>query len=146
MKKFLLLSVLVACGGGGTGVIESPDNEQDDLVEDETGPDIDHDPIDGSRPGGSAVQITAFVTDEESDVLSVELFYSQATSTDWQSETMSLDAASGEFRATIPGMQVGSAEMRYYIWAMDEHFNESVDPIDADVDRLEAYTFGVSTN
>ena len=36
--------------------------------------------------------------------------------------------------------------MRYYIWAMDDAFNQTIDPEDADIDRLEAYTFGVSTN
>jgi hypothetical protein len=93
-----------------------------------------------------AVQITAEVWDEESDVLQVELYYAQAVSIDWQTENMSFDASSGQYRATIPATQVGSAEMLYYIKAIDEAFNESVDPTDADEDRFEAYIFGVFTD
>jgi hypothetical protein len=147
MKTFILLALVMGCGGAGNKIISGDADEgQGDLIEDEIGPEIDHDPISESQPGGVDVQITAFVDDEEGDVLTVELYYSQSTSTDWQTVTMSLvDPASGEFRGTIPGTQVGSAEMRYYIWAMDDAANESIDPLEADIDRLEAYTFGVST-
>ena len=147
MKKFSILALAVACGGSGTNVLDvDDDNDQGDLVKDETGPEIAHDPIDESQPGGVEVQITADVWDEDGDVLQVELYYSQSTSTEWQTTTMNLDSSTGEYRGSIPGMPVGSAEMRYSIWAMDEAFNESVEPIEADIDRFEAYTFGVSTN
>lgn len=145
MKKLCVLIFAMACKGDTAAIIED-DDKQGDLVEDEIGPEIDHEPIDESQPGGVDVQITADVWDEEGTVISVDLKYSQSTSTEWQSVAMTLDPSTGEFRGTIPGMQVGSAEMRYYIWAMDDAFNETVDPIDADIDRLEAYTFGVSTN
>ena len=146
MKKLWILVLAMACKGDTNAIIDEDDGGQGSLIEDEIGPEIDHEPVDGSQPGGVDVQITADVWDEEGSVISVDLKYSQSTSTEWQSVTMNLDASTGEYRATIPGMQVGSAEMRYYIWAMDDAFNETIDPVDADIDRLEAYTFGVSTN
>jgi hypothetical protein len=146
MKNLWIMALVVACGGGAKYIPGDDGPGQGDLKEDEEGPVIEHEPIDESKPGGVAVQITAEVWDEESDVLQVELYYVQAVSIDWQTENMSFDASSGQYRATIPATQVGSAEMRYYIKAIDEAFNETVDPTDADVDRFEAYIFGVSTD
>jgi hypothetical protein len=50
-----------------------------------------------------------------------------------------------EWRATIPGSSVGSAEMRYFIRAEDKAGNIEIDPSGADQDFLKAYSFGVST-
>jgi len=146
MKSLWIVALSVACGGGTKYIPEDEGPGQIDLVEDEEGPVIEHEQIDESKPGGVAVQITAEVWDEEGEVLQVELYYAQSVSTDWQTENMSFDASNSQYRATIPATQVGSAEMRYYIKAIDQAFNETVDPIDADVDRFEAYTFGVSTD
>ncbi len=146
MKKWCFLALALGCGSKTQEVHDDGDDGQGDLVEDEIGPNIDHDEVDESQPGGVDVQITADVWDEEGEVLQVKLYYSQATSTDWQETSMALDSSTGEYRGTIPGIQVGSAEMRYYLHAMDDAFNETVDPEDSDVDRLEAYTFGVSTD
>jgi len=144
MKKLLILPLALACGAT-TNVVDDDNNGQQGEVEtDEFGPVIEHDEIQQSQPGGVDVQVTAEVWDEEGDVLQVKLFYSQWTSTDWQEVAMVFQASSGEFRATIPGIQVGSSDMRYYIWAMDDVYNESVDPRNADIDRQDAYVFGVS--
>ncbi len=145
MKKWTFLALAIGCGNT-TQQVHDDSKDQQDPVTDEFGPLIEHEQIDESQPGGVAVQVTAEVWDEEGSVLYVELNYSQATSTEWQTVSMALDQSTGEYRGDIPGMHVGSAEMRYYLYAVDSANNETIDPIDADVDRLEAYTFGVSTD
>jgi YD repeat-containing protein len=145
MMTLTTLTLMLACGGT-TQNVHTENEDQGDLVEDSVGPLIDHDPISESQPGGVDVQVTADVWDEEGNVISVTLYFSQATSTDWQEVNMQVDPSTGLFRGTIPGTHVGSAEMRYYFHAVDNAFNVTIEPEDADVDRLEAYTFGVSTN
>jgi hypothetical protein len=78
-------------------------------------------------------------------ILGVDLFYAQSTAIDWTRLSMQAGAEVEEWRSTIPGSSVGSAEMRYFIRAEDKAGNIEIEPSGADEDFLKAYTFGVST-
>ena len=127
--------LLVACGDS-TGIVVNPEDSA--VLEDEACPLITHDPVDAAQEMGQSVSIQATVTDDvdgdsvddvdESGVFMVKVYYRQEVTTTWESTMMSLMDASGIYGGTIPGADVGSGGMNYYIYAVDRKNNECTLP------------------
>ena len=130
----LLLATLAGCDGSVSGVLN-----QDTDVADTTPPVIEHDAITTSQPYGLDVLINATVTDDN-DVFVVELVYQQETAVDWDNKEM-LEVGGGLYQGTIPGDDLKSGGMRYFLRAWDEFENESCLPEGCELD---AWHFGVS--
>jgi len=137
MKRLVcLLCVLFACEGD-VGVVMDTDFNQDDLA----GPSIAHSAITDAQLYGQDVLIEATASDN-SGVFVVEMVYKQETSgaSSWKRQTMS--EVGGElFQGAIPGDDVGSAGMHYYLQATDSINNTSCLPEECE---LEPWHFSVS--
>lgn len=140
---FLALGLTLGCTSDGTGIIKS--NSPDDLEggDDTEGPAITHTPVDGSQPYGEDVFISCSATDAESGVFIVSVYYKQETSNEWEDAQLRLVDAAGTYEGYIPGDDVGSGGMDYYLSAIDGADNESFMPDDGEED---AYHFRVSSN
>jgi hypothetical protein len=146
--KIMMFGLAMGCETKEVASVVTGGDGNDALADCDVPPEIDHDNIDGSQTGGVDVLVTAFVYDDEVcdlGILGVDLFYAQSTAIDWTRISMTPGTEPEEWRAAIPGSAVGSAEMRYFIRAEDKAGNIEIDPPDADVDFLKAYSFGVST-
>ena len=131
MKTWTLaLGLLMGCSGGGTGVVVTPD---DDVVgnTDQDCPLITHTPVEDAQPYGEDVFITAGATDAESGVFIVSVYYKEETSNDWNDQQLRAVDAAGTFEGYIPGEDVQSAGMNYYIEAIDGADNSCTLPEDA---------------
>jgi len=64
------------------------------------------------------VKVSANVTDPESGVQNVTLFYTIDNGTTWDNQTMNLNESTGLYEATIPGQQAGTW-VRFKIFACD---------------------------
>jgi len=147
MNKLIWLTALAIGCGGKLQTVDEDDGEGDEGPSDCSGPEIEHEPIELTQPMHIDVQINASVLGEEGcDVLAVVLYYTQETSLEWKSSSMAINPSTGEYRGTIPGLDVSSGSMRYYLYAVDTNNNETVEPEDADEDFLKAWDFGVSVN
>jgi hypothetical protein len=112
-----LALALVACGPGlssravGDGDTDAPDT---------TAPVITHTPISGAVLFGQDVNIEATITDDESRILLVTLWFKQETqgSEDFSQRAMVGDA-DGVYRAVIPSGAQGSSGMDYTIEAVN---------------------------
>ncbi len=124
--------VLGACGANGTSAVIS-EVVDTSTEEDTTGPVIEHDPIENAQLYGEPVAISAIVTDDESGVFLVKVFYKQETTTTWNNVQLSIvppdtGIPQDTYAAEIPGAAVGSGGMHYYLWANDLEENESFLP------------------
>lgn len=136
---YIVVGALLACtGGGATNVVNVAPDTAEDL--DETGPVIEHDPIETSQTYAEPVAIEATIYDEQSSVFVVEVSYKQETSTSWDS--IRLEAGEGDlYTGEIPAEDVGSGGMDYYLYAMDTEENETLEPEEGESDP---YHFRVS--
>ncbi|MEZ4267599.1 MAG: PKD domain-containing protein, partial [Myxococcota bacterium] len=87
------------------------------LPVDNVGPSIVHTPVANGQAEGADVQVDATVTDT-TGVASVSLYYKVATGSTYASVDMT-DLGDGHYRASVPGVVVTSAGVRYYIRAVD---------------------------
>lgn len=131
MSLFALV-LLVGCDGG----IEV--NPQDSGLEeeiDEDPPVIVHTPVDGTQTFGSDVAIEATVTDEDSGVLFVYIFYKNEVDgpADWEKD-MLISAGDGKFTGRIPGDGHNSGGVDYYLEAVDREQNTVFSPKDGEED------------
>lgn len=111
------LLALLACGPGlSSRVVDNSDTD----VPDTTGPVITHTPITNAVMFGEDVNIEATITDDESRILLVTLWYKQETqgSNDFSQRAMVGDA-DGVYRAVIPASAQGSSGMDYTIEAVN---------------------------
>lgn len=98
---------------------------------DTTPPVIEHTPIETAQQYGTAVPISALVTDEESEIFVVQVYFKQETSTFWENVALT-PAGDGNYNGNIPAASVGSAGMNYYLSAIDSEENTSYLPHDGE--------------
>lgn len=124
---FLLLS-------GCAGSLGTNENKNDSFqdVSDITAPEIVHTAVSESLPLGQSVPIEATVTDEDSGVLYVRLYYKNETenSESFRNTVMEVGETPDVYAAEIPGEDENSGGMNYYIEATDYAQNVSFSPID----------------
>ena len=144
-KYWLLLAALSMACEDKVQTVDGSEEVQEVEYEDVDGPIVEHDELTGSQSVTADVLITALVSDE-SGVLTVALRYRQETSSEWIETSMTLtDAVSGSFRGIIPSGHIGSAKMRYYIYAVDKASNETYEPEGAHDEPFTAWSFNVTT-
>ncbi|MSP56865.1 MAG: hypothetical protein EXR69_14870 [Myxococcales bacterium] len=124
------LLLLSGCGSGLSSKIS--DGSQDTGFVDNTDavpPVIVHAAVEDAQPLGVDVPITATVTDDESGMFQVKLYYKNETagSGDWDSLVMA-PSDGGVFNSVIPGEDETSGGMHYYILALDNAQNEADSP------------------
>lgn len=127
----------VGCETAGPTFIEvGPDDTAVD--EDRHGPAITHECIDGAQLYNVAVTIEANVVDYAGDdpenplptsaIVEVFVHYTQQTSNYWEKSTLSPKDTAGNYGGQIPGADIYTGGMRYYIAAKDLAGNESFYP------------------
>jgi hypothetical protein len=120
---------LYACGGDGTQAIKTGFTDTSVDV-DEDPPLIEHTPLE-RQIFQTAVTVSATVTDEESAVGTVTLFYRQADSVELSELNMQGDGT-GLYSTQIAAAEVISSGMFYFITASDEVGNAATLPIEGD--------------
>jgi hypothetical protein len=149
MKKLLLLTgtaLAVGCGSQTKHVGDDEPGPEDVVCE--QAPEVIHETVDGSQPGGIEVVLTAeVITDQtegcDTDVLVAELYYKQRTDEVFGT-AVSMSTVDGlAYRGSIPGPAVGSSDMRYYFMVVDSEGAVTIDPPGANTKELKAYSFGV---
>jgi hypothetical protein len=141
MYRFLPLLLLssAACIGDDPGVVYQP---RDTSWEgDNTPPVIEHEPIDSTQVYGERVPLSATVTDEGGEVFVVQVFYRQETSSMWEDAPLVDMEGDGVYEGAIPGSDVMTGGMYYYLYAMDTSENETFDPAEGEDD---AFHFRIS--
>ena len=98
--------------------------------------------IETSQPIGDDVLITCTAADDDSGVFIVSVVYKQETSTNWQDAQLRAVDNAGNYEGYIPGDDVNSAGMDYYLKAIDGQNNEGTLPEDGEEDP---YHFRIST-
>ncbi len=127
MKRLVVFCALMACEGEVTIV------QHTGSLDDVLGPSITHTSIAEAQLYGQDVLIEANASDD-SGVFVVEMVYKQETSgtSGWKSKPMS-EVGGGLFQGAIPGDDVGSAGMHYYLQATDSLNNTSCLPDECEV-------------
>ncbi len=142
MSRFLwplLVLMSIACVVDDPGVVYQP---RDTSWEgDNTPPVIEHEAIENAQIYGESVQLSATVTDEESAVFVVQVFYRQETSSMWDDVPLIDMEGDGTYEGQIPGADVMTGGMYYYLYAMDTSENETFDPDEGEDDP---YHFRIS--
>ncbi len=126
----LALSLALGCNGGSTKVNDGGATDTADTAEPEEDtvcPTILHTPVETAQPVGQDVNIEATVTDNLSGVFSVRLYYKKEAATSWKEVAMAL-GASDLWSGKIPGAEVGSGGMHYYLEAVDLKQNRCTSP------------------
>ena len=85
-------------------------------------PVIEHQAATGAIKGGTPIKMLAKVTDDIG-VKSVTLYYRTEGMTSYRTLEMGLDSESGQFTAIIPGDEVVTSSLEYYIQATDVNGN-----------------------
>lgn len=125
--RYSALSVAFLLSGCGTGLTSHQGGTTDTSFEDTTdgdAPVIEHVPITDAQPLGEDVDISAIITDADSGVFLVKLYYKNETSGsgDWESSAM-VPLADDQWVGTIPGEMEASGGVNYYIEALDNAAN-----------------------
>jgi hypothetical protein len=125
MRAFLGLVLLLGFGC-------TPDNlgtrELDRDVElDETGPEITHEYDPSPRTYGREVFLNAVVVDE-SEIMDVFIVFQRETDGNAWTTLRMAPIANDFFEGIIPGNDVSSGGIRYYVKAIDEFDNDSCLP------------------
>jgi hypothetical protein len=114
----VLVAGIAACGNSDGEIFEVDPGVQKDFE----GPVIEHIIIPAGQPYGQPVTVSATITDALHDVRAATLYYTQEGSIDYAAANMTQsDADPDVWEATIPGDEVYSAGMIYYIWAQDTY-------------------------
>jgi len=130
-----IVLLFAGCGGDSSQIVNQGGGVPTDKDPDTTPPVIQHVPIDESQPFQEPVTVEATVTDEDGLVFVVEVDYRREDSTVWNSKGLKLvDPETGLYSGEIPGEDVQSGGMYYYLFAMDDSGNESWDPEDGEDD------------
>lgn len=135
--SILLLVGLSACDNGPGVIYEPPDTSED---ADTDCPVIEHTPVETTQVYGEPVPIQATVTDEGCGVFFVKVYYRQETSTTWVE--VGLTRGEGDtFTGEIPGVDVRTGGMYYYLYAVDSCENACYLPTSGEND---AWHFRIS--
>jgi hypothetical protein len=134
--RIAALALVMGCSGGSvTSNVITDTGEAADFEP----PLIQHTPITTAQAYGMDIPLNA-TADDPAGVLAVEVFYRQETSSEWKSR--SLEFVGGNlYQGIIPGDDVASAGMRYYLEASDMLENGGCLPVDCE---LEPFGFSVS--
>lgn len=123
---FLAVSTLAfACDDSGPGVREV---DRDEEVIDETPPTISHEHDSSPRTYQQPVYINADVTDEDSAVVDVKIVFQRETDGSRWKDLRMEPYPNGFYEGVIPGSDVTSGGIRYYIVAEDEAGNSGCLP------------------
>jgi|AACY02.2.fsa_nt_gi hypothetical protein len=126
---------LAACAGGDTTkTVQLGEDYNDTGDPDETGPTIEHVPIDGAQTYQQDVVVSATVTDDQSGVERAIVRYKRADQTEWTNERM--EPQGDVYQAVIPGADVSGSGMNYYITSIDFAGNVGDYPIAGQNDPL----------
>lgn len=121
----LSLTVAFAVGACQTQGPSTRIVDNDDEI-DEDPPEIEHEADPSYRVQGEPIYINATVTDA-SLIEEASIVFRRADSQEWT--TLRMPSLTDEFyEGIIPGDQVYSAGMRYYLTAVDEFGNEACAP------------------
>ena len=137
----LLLSVLslLACDNSGPDFIINNDTEEQ---QDTDCPVIVHEPIETTQRYGEPVPLLVTVTDEESGVFLVKVFYRQETSDQWVASGLTA-GEENTYVGEIPGVDVRTGGMYYYLYAVDTRENDCYQPESGEND---AWHFRISSD
>ena len=133
MLRVGLMLFLAACGSGLTSTNVNKDVDFEDEA-DEVPPVIEHTAVTETQVFGEDVSITATVTDDDSGVLFVYLYYKNETdgSADWNRSFLT---ASGDvYTGVIQGEDERGSGVDYYIEAIDKQENTAWSPEDGEDD------------
>jgi hypothetical protein len=121
--------VLLACGGGLTSKVGGSVDTAFEDTTDKDPPAIEHVAVTDAQELGVDVDISAVVTDADSGVFIVKLYYKNEIggSGDWKSSAM-VPLADDQWIGTIPGEAQTSGGMNYYIEALDNDQNVARNP------------------
>ena len=97
-------------------------------------PVIEHDPVEESQLLGEPVSLSATVSDDESSVFVVQVFFRQETSSMWDDSVLVDMDLDGVYDGQIPGSAVNTGGMYYYLYAMDTEENEALLPLGGEGD------------
>ena len=136
-----LLFALGCTGSAGPQVVVG--NEDPDADEDTTPPTLTHIPIEASQPIGEDVLVACTAADDDSGVIVVSVWYKQETSTAWSDAQLRAIDNAGNYEGYIPGEDVNSAGMDYYLEAIDGQDNHGYLPDDGEDDP---YHFRISAD
>lgn len=121
--------LLLACGGSLTSKVGGSTDTGFEDSTDQDPPAIDHVSVSDAQELGVDVDISAVVTDADSGVFIVKLYYKNETggSGDWKSMPM-IPLADDQWMGSIPGESETSGGMHYYIEALDNDQNVARNP------------------
>lgn len=132
----LSLALLLGCTASGDSPATDATNTDDDDTagEDLDYPDIQHDAVESAQVIGQDLTLSARVNDD-SGVLLVKVYFRRQTAQNFSAQGMILvDAETGLYQGTIPGDEMGSAGMHYYLEAVDTQGNVGTLPEGAPAD------------
>lgn len=126
MKRlWLCLPLVAACSKDTNQVVNSGFSSDTGPYVDEDAPVITHVPIETSQSFQQPVTIEATVVDDYAGVDKVEVSYKREDKATWTVIPLNLqDQASGKYSSQIPGPEVISGGMDYYLHAVDKAGNE----------------------
>ncbi|MEY3211559.1 MAG: hypothetical protein RIT28_2040 [Pseudomonadota bacterium] len=133
----LSLALLLGCTASGDAPatdLSNTDDADDTAGDDLDSPDIQHSPIEGVQVIGEDLTLSARVSDR-TGVLLVKLYFRRQTAQSFSAQGMILaDPETGLYQGLIPGDEMGSAGMHYYIEAVDTKGNVGTLPEGAPAD------------
>lgn len=130
MKKTTLILALAGCSPNSIKAVENGGYDSGPSV-DTTPPTIETEPITTSQPYGQDVPISAIVTDDQSGVFIVQVWFKAETSTNWDKVALAAQGDGITYQGVIPGADVRTSGMDYYIEATDHANNTAAMPPDA---------------
>jgi hypothetical protein len=132
----LSLALLLGCTASGDAPATDVSNtdDEDTAGDDLDYPDIQHAPVEGVQVIGEDLTLSARVSDQ-TGVLLVKLYFRRQTAQNFSAQGMILtDPETGLYQGTIPGDEMGSAGMHYYLEAVDTQGNVGTLPEGAPAD------------
>lgn len=138
-RAMLTLLFVLGCTDDGSQVVYNDDDPE--AENDTTPPTLTHIPIETSQPIGEDVLISCNAQDDDSGVIVVNVKFKQETSTEWDDAQLRAIDNAGNYEGYIPGDDVNSAGMDYYLEAIDAEENKGVLPDDGEDDP---YHFRIS--
>ena len=133
----LSLALLLGCTASGDAPatdLSKTDDADDTAGDDLDSPDIQHSPVEGVQVIGQDLTLSARVNDQ-TGVLLVKLYFRRQTAQNFSAQGMILtDPETGLYQGTIPGDEMGSAGMHYYLEAVDTQGNVGTLPEGAPAD------------
>ncbi len=134
--RVLLLIALSACGGQTTSTVRDGTGGLADPT-DTVPPVFSFSPIEGTQPFGEDVTVSAEVSDADSGLFVVQLWYKNETDGNETYEARAMTSAGQDspvWSGVIPGSAHRSGGMDYYLEAVDQSQNAATEPPDGPAD------------